>query len=163
MKSKVLILLVAGLMIILWATTALTQAEEKKDQVRKAIEEMNLKFGDAMRKADATALAALYTKDATLLPPDREMVQGRQNIEEFRKSTMQRGVKEVILNTVDVSVCGDSAIEIGNYTLKIQPEGQKPIELSGKYVVVWKLQSDGSWKLHVDIWNSSMAPPPPQP
>ena len=28
----------------------------------------------------------------------------------------------------------------------------------GKYVVVWKKQEDGSWKLHRDIWNSNLMP-----
>jgi ketosteroid isomerase-like protein len=28
----------------------------------------------------------------------------------------------------------------------------------GKYIVIWK-QEDGQWKLHRDIFNSSMPPP----
>nr|NIO33253.1 DUF4440 domain-containing protein [Gemmatimonadota bacterium] len=26
----------------------------------------------------------------------------------------------------------------------------------GKYLVVWKRGEDGNWKLHADIWNTSM-------
>jgi ketosteroid isomerase-like protein len=29
---------------------------------------------------------------------------------------------------------------------------------SGKFIVIWK-QEGGRWKLHQDIWNSSLAPP----
>ena len=34
---------------------------------------------------------------------------------------------------------------------------------SGKYVVVWKKQDDGNWRLHVDIWNSDLPAPGQQP
>lgn len=132
--------------------------EEEMDveQVRKTIEEANLKFGEAIRQGDATALADLYTEDATLLPPDSDMIKGRQGIETFWNGGLQIGIKDAILTTVDVSGSGDLAYEIGKFTLTIQPEGQEPIEQKGKYVVVWKQTADGSWKLHVDIWNSSM-------
>jgi len=126
------------------------------DQVRKAIEEANLKFGEAVREGDATALADLYTEDATLLPPDSDMIQGKQGIEAFWNGGLKMGIKDAVLTTVDVSGSGDLAYEIGKFTLTVQPEGQEPIEQKGKYVVVWKQTDDGSWKLHVDIFNSSM-------
>ncbi|MFQ5962049.1 MAG: YybH family protein, partial [Candidatus Methylomirabilales bacterium] len=55
----------------------------------------------------------------------------------------------------------DLAYEMGAYTLTIQPEGGQAQTDTGKYVVVWTRQADGSWKLAVDIWNSN-APPPAQ-
>lgn len=132
--------------------------EEEMDiaQVRKAIEEANLKFGDAVRQGDAAGLAALYTEEATILPPNSEMIQGRQGIEEFWSGIIQVGLKDAVLTTVNVSGSGNLAYEIGKFTLTIQAEEQEPMEQKGKYVVVWKKMEDGLWKLHVDIWNSSM-------
>lgn len=132
--------------------------EEEMDvaQVRQAIEEANVEFGDAVRQGDATALAALYTENATLMPDESDMIQGKQAIEEFWGGGLQMGIKDAVLTTVDVFGSGDLAYEIGKFALTIQPEGQEPIEQKGKYVVVWKQQEDGSWKLHVDIWNKSM-------
>ena len=132
--------------------------EEKMDveKVRKAIEESNLKFGEAARQGDAAALAALYTEDATLLPPNSEMIKGREGIEAVWSAVIQMGAKDVVLTTVDVYGSGDLAYEVGNYVLTIQPEGQEPIEDKGNYVVVWKQIADGSWKMHVDIWNTSL-------
>ena len=132
--------------------------EEEMDveKVRKAIEESNLKFGEAARQGDAAALAALYTEDATLLPPNSEMIKGREGIEAFWSAAKQMGAKDAVLTTADVYGSGDLAYEVGNYVLTIQPEGQESIEDKGKYVVVWKQIADGSWKMHVDIWNSSL-------
>jgi uncharacterized protein (TIGR02246 family) len=126
------------------------------EKVRMALEEANVKFGEVVRQGDAAALAALYTDDATLLPPDIEMIQGKQGIEGFWSGGFQMGIKDAVLTTVDVFGSGDLAYEIGKFTLKIQPEGQEPIEQKGKYVVVWKKTADGSWKLHVDIFNYTL-------
>ncbi len=129
-------------------------------QVRQAIAEGNAKFGEAVRKGDGAAIGALYTDDATLMPPDSDMIKGRGGIEAFWKGGLQMGIKEAVLTSVDVSGGGDFAYEIGRFALKIQPEGQQPIDQNGKYVVVWKKAADGAWKLHVDIWNSGPAAAP---
>jgi len=102
-------------------------------------------------------MAALYTENAVLLPPNSEIIRGRQGIKEFWDASIQMGVKDCVLTTVELSGSGDIVNEMGKYALKIQPKGQEPVEDKGKYVVVWKLTADG-WKLHWDIWNSNMPP-----
>jgi uncharacterized protein (TIGR02246 family) len=126
-------------------------------QIRHAIEKGNVQFGEAVRKGDGAAIAALYTEDATLLPPDSDMIKGRGGIEAFWKGVLQMGIKEAVLTAVDVSAAGELAYEIGTFALKVQPEGKDPIEQKGKYVVVWKKALHAVWKLHVDIWNSGPA------
>ncbi len=125
-------------------------------QVRQAVEEANVKFGEAVRMADAAALAGLYTEDARLLPPNSEMIEGKEGIEAFWGGGLQMGIKDAVLTTVDVLGMGDMVCEIGKYDLTIQPEGQEAIKDNGKYVVIWKKTMDGTWKLHIDIWNTSM-------
>lgn len=125
-------------------------------QVRQAIEEANVKFGEAVRMADAAALADLYTDDARLLPPNSEIITGEEGIEAFWGGGLQMGIREAVLTTVDVLGMGDVVCEIGKYDLTIQPEGQEEVKDSGKYLVIWKKAADGTWKLHVDIWNTSL-------
>jgi len=127
--------------------------------VRKAIEEGSAKWTEAYNRGDAAGVAALYTEDATAMPPNSEMVKGRQGIQGLWNNLMTMGVKDVKLTTTDVGGNGNTTYEIGNYSLTIQPEGQAAMTDSGKYVVVWKRQADGTWKLHVDIWNSNMPLP----
>ncbi len=43
----------------------------------------------------------------------------------------------------------------GRYELRA---GNQVVD-TGKYVVVHRRQSDGSWKYGIDIWNSDQAPP----
>jgi len=125
-------------------------------QVRQAIEEANAKLGEAVRMGNAAALASLYTEDAKLLPPNSEMITGREGIEAFWGGGLQMGIKDATLTTVEVLGMGDMVCEIGKVELVIQPEGQEAIADTGKYLVIWKKTSDGTWKLHVDIWNTSL-------
>jgi ketosteroid isomerase-like protein len=54
-----------------------------------------------------------------------------------------------------VEAHGDMAYEVGKLTLK----GEDGTVLdSGKYVVIWK-RENGQWRLHRDIWNTSMPAP----
>lgn len=125
-------------------------------QVRQALEAANAKFVEAFNRGDAAAVVALYMDDATLLPPNSDMIRGRQGLQDFWSAAMKAGFKDVALTTVEVGGSGDTAYEIGKYSLAIQPEGQERRADSGKYLVVWKRQADGWWKLQADIWNSNL-------
>lgn len=125
-------------------------------QVRQAIEAANIKFGEAARSGDTAALVNLYTEDARLLPPNSEMIQGREGVEAYWAGGFQMGIKNIVLTTVEVMGIGDMVCEIGKAQISIQPEGMDAMEDSAKYLVVWKKGDDGMWKLHVDIWNSSL-------
>jgi uncharacterized protein (TIGR02246 family) len=123
--------------------------------MRKVVAEESAKWMAAYNKGDAAGVAALYADDATVLPPNSEMVQGKQAIQDLWSSMMQTGLKEVKLTTVKVGGSGDTIYEIGQYTAKIQPQGGAGMTDPGKYIVVLKRQPEGTWKLAADIWNTS--------
>ena len=123
-------------------------------EARAAIESANARFSEAFARGDAKALAALYTPDAIVFPPDSDVIRGNEAIGSFWKTTRDGGVRSATLTTVDVGRSGDVAYESGTVTLTIQPAGAEPTTVAEKYVVVWMRQSDGAWKLHRDIWNS---------
>jgi len=82
---------------------ACTSEQMDVAKVRTAIEEAGAKFVEAFDQGDAAAVAALYTDDATLLPPNNKMIQGKDGVQEFWNGAMQMGVKVAALTTVDVS------------------------------------------------------------
>ena len=122
--------------------------------VRKAIEQGDDIFGMRVKAGDAAGLAALYTSTAMLLPPGSQPVTGHSNIEAFWRSVMDMGIKEANLQTLEVEAFGDTAIEVGTYVLRV--EGGQTAD-QGKYIVVWKREG-GAWKLHRDVWNTSVTP-----
>ena len=104
---------------------------------------------------DAAGVAALYTEDAQLLPPDMEIVSGRAAIQEFVAKTNPPGGPEFEIATIETRVFGDYAHRQGSFTVK-GPDGT-PIE-TGKFIELWK-KVDGKWLIHRDMWSSN-APPP---
>ena len=126
-----------------------------QEAVRSRIEETNAQFGAAVGRGDTVAVAALYTDDAVVLPPNAELVRGRQAIKGLFDGMMQQmGIPQLTLRTIQVDEIGETANEVGEYTLKFQPAGAEPVTDIGKYVVIWRRQGD-DWKLHIDIWNTN--------
>ena len=127
---------------------------------RKAIESANEQFGQAVQRSDAAGLAELYSEDGAVLPPDAPMIQGRKQIEAFWKEGLAGGIQGAKLETLEVEDLGDTAWERGTATLTVKGDGEGASEQRIKYLVVWKRQPDGSWKLHRDIWNALPAETP---
>jgi uncharacterized protein (TIGR02246 family) len=111
----------------------------------------NTQFMNAFRRADATAMANLYTPDAQLLPAHSDFVRGTAAIRAFWQGVLDLGLKEATLETIEVEDHGNTAIEVGRYRLIA---GAGALADQGKYVVVWK-SGEGTWKIHRDIWTTS--------
>jgi ketosteroid isomerase-like protein len=124
------------------------------DEVRKAIDANNRRFSEGFLKGDASITASVFAGDAVVFPPDAPMIQGRESIEEFWRTVMASGVKEVELTTIELSGSGDYLHERGTGILRVRPPGGTPAEQKIKFVVVWKHTADG-WKNIWDIWNAS--------
>jgi len=124
------------------------------EDTRSQIEAANREWMSAFKRTDAGALASLYTSQGQLLPANSDFVKGTDAIRVFWQGAFDMGLKEAVLETLDVEVHGDTAIETGQYRLLV---GGGSVADSGKYIVIWK--NEGSrWKLHRDIWTTSQAP-----
>ena len=53
-------------------------------------------------------------------------------------------------DSVVVSRSSDMAYETGHYSLSVTGPDKKPMTVPGQYVVVWRKQADGTWKVAVD-------------
>lgn len=118
------------------------------------IQKVNDTFSATFEKGDATKLAQLYTEDALLLPSGSECIRNRTNIENFWREAMNRGIKHVKTEAIELELYNDSAIELGNFELL---DDKGVMADKGKYIIEWKLKK-GQWKMHKDIWTSSLTP-----
>jgi uncharacterized protein (TIGR02246 family) len=135
------------------AATAATDA----GAVRQAVEAANARFVDAAKRGDTATLASMYTDDAVLMMSNSEAARGRNAIAKWHGGMLsQMPMKEFSLRTDDVVLGGDLAVETGRYEMTLQPRGGSEVKDKGKYVVVWKRQADGSWKILRDIANSDL-------
>jgi ketosteroid isomerase-like protein len=57
----------------------------------------------------------------------------------------------------EVQVSGDLAFARGTYAATVTPKaGGEETFIDGKYMTILKRQTDGSWKIHRDIFNSNV-------
>jgi uncharacterized protein (TIGR02246 family) len=122
--------------------------------IRSQIESANKQFMAAFQRGNAAAIASLYTAGGQLLPANSDFVRGTDAIRTFWQGALDMGLKEAVLETVEVEVHGDTAIEVGRY--KLLAAGDAAAD-NGKYIVVWKNEA-GNWRLHRDIWTTSQPP-----
>jgi len=118
---------------------------------RSGAEAANRKFMEAFGRGDAANVARLYTSSAQLLPAHSDFVAGTTAIQRFWQGAMDMGLKEAVLETIELEALGDTAYEVGRYTLKAAG-GQ--VADAGKYLVIWR-QEGGTWRIHRDIWTTS--------
>jgi uncharacterized protein (TIGR02246 family) len=126
--------------------------------VKTAIEAVNAKFTAATEKGDSATVVALYDANAIAFPPGEPAWNGTAAIAKgFGGMLGAFTIKDFTLTANDVVVGGDYAAENGSYKMTLVPKKGAAMEDHGKYVVVWKKQADGAWKLYRDIWNTDVA------
>ncbi len=68
--------------------------------------------------------------------------------------------QEFVIHISGTFVDHEIGFAYGNYTLAAQPRSGGPkIMGDGKYETIFRKQSDGSWKIFRDCFNSNVPPP----
>ena len=118
-------------------------------------------FETAAGSGSADAMAALYTADGVVLPPNMARASGTAAIKQLFAGMLTAGTPHLTLTANTVAGRQDMAYVVGSYHLSFTPAAgaTAPPADSGKYVEVLMRQSDGSWKTAVDTWNSDVPMP----
>jgi ketosteroid isomerase-like protein len=124
----------------------------KSNKIHDSIVAAEKLFVAAYNRADAPALAAMYTRDGEIMPPNTKVVSGPKALERLFRSFWKAGDVAIELETVEADGSSDLAYEVGKYAL-FRRTGK--MSDRGKYIVVWK-KVNGRWKLHRDIFNTSL-------
>ncbi len=120
---------------------------------RETIEAMIKTLLESLNSGDAAGVAAHYTDDAVLLPPDAARVDGRERIQGAWQRFIDADYRDVTMTTQEVDVFGDVANEVGTISATAPGKDGDRGQMVGKYVAVWKRGRDDTWSLHRDIWN----------
>lgn len=135
---------------------AAPEPQETTADARPGIEATIADWMSAISQDDAAGVAACYTEDAQLLPPNEEAVRGREAVQAWFQGAIDAGL-DARLEIQELEVYGDTGYEVGKATI-MGPDGQTIDD--SKYIVIWKKVGD-AWKLHRDIFNSNLPPPAP--
>jgi ketosteroid isomerase-like protein len=118
---------------------------------RRSIEELEERFMDAHVAGDSATVDALFTRDAVSYPPGAPAAIGAAAINDLTLEYIRFGIKAA-RNTITHCFGNEDFVVVhGTYTMTYGPDD---VVEHGKYLNVWK-GVDGTWKLHVNIWNSA--------
>lgn len=141
--------------VLFLSSTALAQTPADSTAAVEGIAQSAQAFSRALERGDAEAMAAQYVDDAVLVPPGGRMVAGRDSIRAFwtpRNPDFRTLAHS--LTTDRLEVVGEVAVEVGTWRQEGQLRDEDPRESAGRYLVVWRRQPDGAWKMQFDSWTA---------
>jgi len=101
-------------------------------------------FAKAAVRHDLNGITSVFAIDAIIMPPDAEMVKGRDAIRRHWKGALDGGLSGLKINPTRIQVFGDMAIDIGHATLSMSPAGAAATVTKVKYIEIWK-KIRGHW------------------
>ncbi len=126
---------------------------------------------DDIRAADAGWLKTYEAKDVSkavafcdeqgsMLWPNAPVATGKEAITKLTASAF--AIPDFKLawqpEKVGVARSGDLGYTSGTYVWTFKDASGKPVSDKGKYLTVWKRQTDGSWKVLFDMFNTDLSP-----
>lgn len=122
------------------------------DHVRSIIERHNAAAAEYYARGDIDALASIFAKDAWQMPPNNPPLVGREAIRAFWRNAVGWGRWTFTLAVQAVEVSGPIAVERGKYVLTFAagpgaPPGMASFEDRGNYLVHWRHEPDGEWRI----------------
>jgi uncharacterized protein (TIGR02246 family) len=109
---------------------------------------------------DSDRIAAHFTDDGNLIVPNSPTMTGRDSIAKTMKNVVSDPRWSLILQPVQVEVSkgGDLGYARGTYVLKaIDPGSGKVATEKGRFIAIFRKQSDGTWKAVQQISNPESA------
>ena len=120
------------------------------------IDSCRKKYVAAWLTADADQIAKIYTDDAVVLYPNQPAIAGKAAISTYFKDFFQQFRQDSFeLVSDEVQMIGSIAYDRGKYKWKgTARNGDTTVDDNGKYLVILKKQTDGTWKVFRDMDNS---------
>ncbi len=157
----------ALLLLCIFVAACASEPSTTTDSVRETIERHNANLVRWYAAGDIDSVASVFSEDAWQMPPNSPPLVGREAIRAYWRQAVEWGHWGFTLSTQDVQVSGPMAVERGKYVLEFTaasdaPPGMASFEDRGNYLVHWRLEPDGEWRIVGDAPVSDL-PPEPKP
>lgn len=142
------------LLVSLLAPTSFAQKKTSKDA--DLLRQLEADFAKAVAKHGHDAFVSYFAEDGVEL----ENGGGINTKDDMRKEGPWPPDMSLTWTPVkaEMAASGDLGYTYGNYVLKTKDKDGNPVTQYGKYASIWKKQKDGSWKVVLDMGNSSPEP-----
>jgi ketosteroid isomerase-like protein len=125
------------------------------------LKQLEAEFMKASADKGSQGYLSYYAEDSVEVPNGGPLIVGKANIApgmSFLDDKNNRLLWTPI--GADISASGDLGYTYGTFEFHSKDKDGKPTVDYGKYTSIWKLQRDGSWKVVLDMGNSSPEPKP---
>ena len=107
----------------------------------------------AFKSKDVGAAVGFYASDAAFLQPRGDRIGGIEAIRELYQKVVSTYDTDLVLRSRNLEVSANLAYDSGEYeeNLTNRATGQKQ-HFRGQYVMIFRLTSDGHWKIIQHAW-----------
>ena len=126
-----------------------------KSATMEELGQMNRDFAKALNAKDAAAAAIVYSKNASLLPPNESIITGRANIQAYWQGAIDAGIIDASVKTIDAKSEGNLGYEIGTFTMRFHGANNDTIIEVGKYTEILERNENGKWISTYGMWSSN--------
>ena len=119
-----------------------------------AIHAQSRAFSDAYERGDVDAMIDIYTEDAVIFPGNMEMVKGLADLRKYWALGPGQRITHHEATPTAIHVEGDMASDYGTYEVSGIRGGEAWGPFRGKYLIVWRKDADGQWRMELDMWNA---------
>jgi ketosteroid isomerase-like protein len=122
------------------------------------LRQMEAEFMKATGERGSQGYISYYADDAVEVPNGAPLIQGKVNIAKTMGFLDEKD-NQLTWTPVgaDISASGDLGYTYGTFEFRSKDRDGKPVVDHGKYASIWKKQKDGSWKVVLDMGNTSAA------
>ena len=158
MRSLPLILITTVITAILVVTNANRFASASTKASADTLRQLEGEFMKATAEHGSGGYLSYYADDAVEVPNGAPLIQGKVNIAKTMGFLDDKN-NHLAWTPVgaDISSSGDLGYTYGTYEFSSKDKDGKTVVDHGKYTSIWKKQGHGSWKVVLDMGNSSPA------
>jgi uncharacterized protein (TIGR02246 family) len=151
-KRKVFSVLAIAILLVVPFAGPLTAQSADEQAIRTAAAD----WAKAALDKNLDKTVSYYAEDAHMYPFNAPRTETKEDIRKVWTAflTAPGSVIQTKTTSVTVAKSGDLAYETGTFSLRQNNAQGQSDETPGKYVVVWKKQSNQEWKAVADIFNT---------
>jgi ketosteroid isomerase-like protein len=148
-----LLALAASLLLVMLSNQLLTASPTSGADTLRQLE---ADFMKAAAERGSQGYMSYYAEDSAELPNGENAIVGKENIAKTMGFLDDKN-NHLSWTPVhaDMAASGDLGYTWGTYEFRSIDKDGKPTVEYGKYASIWKKQKDGSWKVVMDMGNSS--------
>lgn len=113
---------------------------------------MRGEFVQAYARGDPDAVASFYAPNAVYIGTAGDVVVGRDRLLVGLRKELPV-FRKFSATPAELQTSGDMAFERGAYAAELSIPGRTPEPLTGEYLIVYRRQPDGSWKIRTHMTN----------